>query len=146
MWEVTDPAANHPCNMRRCAEPVYGEAISHWGFEETLYNKTDCNRHQEICYAIGLWFYLKVHKVFIVTSTYPVIVKPSGNKARIVKNRIVPLSVEYSNHCCPPHGAFVHWGFSLSYHVITWTEMKFYTLIVGVLTYFLGWGFCLLSF
>ena len=27
----------------------------------------------------------EVHKVFIVASTYTVIVKPSGNKARIVK-------------------------------------------------------------
>ena len=52
---------------------------------------------------------------------------------------------------------FVHFGFSLSahviawrecwlypqvYHVITWTEMGSYTLIVGVLKYFLFWGFC----
>ena len=28
------------------------------------------------------------------------------------------------------------------YHVITWTEMGSYTLIVGVLEYFLFWGFC----
>ena len=37
-----------------------------------------------------------------MASAYPVIVKPSGNKARIVENRIVLLSVEYSNYCCPP--------------------------------------------
>ena len=32
------------------------------------------------------------------------------------------------------------------YHVITWTEMGSYTLNVGVLEYFLFWGFCPLSF
>ena len=48
MWEVTDLADNHPCNMRRCAEPVYGEEISLWGFEETLHKKADCNRHHEM--------------------------------------------------------------------------------------------------
>ena len=32
------------------------------------------------------------------------------------------------------------------YHVITWTEMLTYTLIVGVLKYFLFLGFCLLWF
>ena len=32
------------------------------------------------------------------------------------------------------------------YHVITWTEMGSYTLIVGVLKYFLFWGFCPLWF
>ena len=32
------------------------------------------------------------------------------------------------------------------YHVITWTEMLPYTLIVGVLKYFLFWGFCQLWF
>ena len=40
MWEVTDPADNHPCNMR-CEGPVSGEAINRWGFEETLHNKAD---------------------------------------------------------------------------------------------------------
>ena len=37
-----------------------------------------------------------------MASAYPVIVKPSVNKARFVKKRIVLLPVEYSNHCCPP--------------------------------------------
>ena len=32
------------------------------------------------------------------------------------------------------------------YHVITWTEMGSYTLIIGVLKYFLFWGFCPLCF
>ena len=32
------------------------------------------------------------------------------------------------------------------YHMITWTEMGSYTLIVGVLKYFLFWGFCPLWF
>ena len=32
------------------------------------------------------------------------------------------------------------------HHVITWTEMGLYTLIVGVLKYFLFWGFCPLWF
>ena len=32
------------------------------------------------------------------------------------------------------------------YHVITWTEVASYTLIVGVLKYFLFWGFCPLWF
>ena len=32
------------------------------------------------------------------------------------------------------------------YHVITWPEMRSYTLIVGVLKYFLFWGFCPLWF
>ena len=32
------------------------------------------------------------------------------------------------------------------YHVITWTEMGSYKLIIGVLKYFLFWGFCPLWF
>ena len=58
------------------------------------------------------------------------------------------------------YGAFVHFSFCLSthaiswrecwfphlYHVITWTEMGSYTLIVGVLKYFLFWSFCPLWF
>ena len=49
---------------------------------------------------------------------------------------LCPLTCSHDKNVDCPH----------LYHVITWTEIWSYTLIVGVLKYFLFWGFCKLWF